>query len=278
MSVSKPAFVFVHGYWHSSGTWDRLVPALKAKGYTTCTPDLPGAGRNAKLPSSFLTRDTAAFATEPSPNAAVTQEERTRAVVDVVKAAGKPVVLVGHSMGGATVSDVAEIIPGSVVALVYLTAMLLPPGVPPVHVAQHETMAAALVPSLLRAEPEVVGALRLDPRSEDADYRANFKATFYGDVDDAELTDFLLALHCDEPLSTFVRPSAVTAERFGAIPRHYIRCTGDRAITIEGQDYMIASMDAALGTTTIQHTMAASHSPFLSQSAALANLLADIAG
>jgi len=276
--MTRPAFVFVHGYWHNSGTWAQVIPALKARGYAAHALDLPGAGANAKLPGSFLARDAAAFATEPSPNAAVTQEERTRAVIDVVKAAGAPVVLVGHSMGGATISDVAENVPESVATLVYLTAFLLAPGVPPIRVIQHETMKAALVPSLFRADPTAVGALRLDPRSEDANYRAKFKAAFYGDVGDAELNAFLPSLHCDEPLSTAVRPSAVTAGRMGSIPRHYIRCTADRAITIEGQDYMLSSMDAAFGATTVRHTLAASHSPFLSQPAALVEILAGVAG
>lgn len=276
--MSRPAFVFVHGYWHNSASWAQVIPALKARGYAAHALDLPGAGANAKLPRSFLDRDATAFASEPSPNASVTQEERTRAVIDVIEAAGQPVVLVGHSMGGATISDVAENAPESISALVYVAAFLLAPGIPPIHVIQHETMAAALVPSLFGADPAVVGALRLDPRSEDADYRARFKSAFYADVGDAEVAAFLPSLHCDEPLSTAVRPSAVTAGRMGSIPRHYVRCAADRAITIEGQDYMIASMDASLGSATVRHTLAASHSPFLSQPDALAEILASVAG
>ena len=67
--------------------------------------DLPGSGTNAASPVSFSARpfDPAAFATEPSPNAGVTQEDRTAAAIEAVKAAaaqgnGK-VVLAGHSLG-----------------------------------------------------------------------------------------------------------------------------------------------------------------------------------
>jgi predicted alpha/beta hydrolase family esterase len=56
-----------------------------------------------------------AFATEHSPNADVTQEERTRVVVylfeETVRRIPEPVVLVGHSLGGLTTSAVAEDIP-----------------------------------------------------------------------------------------------------------------------------------------------------------------------
>jgi hypothetical protein len=61
--------------------------------------DLPGAGANAKAPSSYDRRplDSVAFSSEFSPNAGVTQEDRTRAVVDFVdetnRQTGAPVVL-----------------------------------------------------------------------------------------------------------------------------------------------------------------------------------------
>ena len=164
MSVGKPAFVLVHGYWHNSGCWRDVSARLEAGGYEVVTPDLPGAGVRARIPVSFLQRpfDPAAFAVEPSPNAVVTQEERTQAVITAIKSIGGPVVLVGHSMGGATISDVAEAAPTDVAAVVYLTAFLLAPGVPPFAIMTHETMAAAVVPSLFCADPEVVGALRLN--------------------------------------------------------------------------------------------------------------------
>jgi pimeloyl-ACP methyl ester carboxylesterase len=280
MSASKPTFVFVHGFWHDQRSWARVAPALEALGYQTRILDLPGAGARAKMPNSFYSRplDAAAFATEPSPNAGVTQEERTRAVVDVVKNAGGPVVLVGHSMGGATISDVAEAAPERLAAVVYVTAFLLTPGTPSIAVIQHATMASALVPSLFRADPAVVGALRIDTASDDAAYRATLKSAFFGDVSDADFANFAPTLHCDEPLSAVLRPSAVTAARFGAIPRHYIRCTEDQAITLEGQDFMIGAMDQAIGNKTIQHTLQSSHSPFLSRAAELTTSLATIAG
>ena len=85
---AKRAFLFVHGAWHNHQTWDRVLPLLTAQGYRARAIDLPGAGRNAKLPASFSQRplDPAAFATEPSPNAGVTQAERTAAVIAEIDA------------------------------------------------------------------------------------------------------------------------------------------------------------------------------------------------
>jgi pimeloyl-ACP methyl ester carboxylesterase len=279
MSATKPTFVFIHGYWHNSGTWMRVIPALEARGFSSRALDLPGAGPNAEMPKAFFKRplDATAFASEPSPIAGVTQEERTRLVAKVINELAGPLILVGHSMGGATISDVAEAMPERLAAVVYLTAFLLPPGVPPMAVVQHETMASALVPQLFLADPSAVGALRIDPRSEDSEYRAVLKAAFYADVSDTELLEVTPRLHCDEPVSTTLRPSAVTAARFGKTPRHYIRCTNDRAITLAGQDYMIGATDAAIGSRTIQHTLESSHSPFFSRRDELVELLANIA-
>ena len=277
--MAKPTFVLVHGYWHNSQCWAQVQAGLEDQGFAARSLDLPGAGANAQNPRSYSKRplDHALFATEPSPNASVTQEDRTAAVVKLIDAIDGPVILVGHSMGGATISDVAETIPHRLAAAVYVTAFLLPPGTPPIAVIQHETMAAALVPSLFRGDPAAVGALRLDPNCEDEDYRRRLKAAFYGDVEDAEAARAILAMHCDEPLATAVRPSAVTRERYGSVARHYVRCTEDRAITPAGQDYMIANMDEAVGGPTAVSTLACSHSPFLSRPGELAEILVRVA-
>jgi pimeloyl-ACP methyl ester carboxylesterase len=278
--LSKPAFLFVHGAWHNRATWALVAALLEAKGYRARALDLPGAGANAKQPSSFFNRplDAAAFATEPSPNAGVTQAERTTAVLAEIEALGGDVVLVGHSLGGLTVSSVAEAAPQKLRAAVYLSAFLLPPDMPAIAMIQHETMAAALVPSLLRADPTVVGALRLDVASPEADYREGLRRCFYGDVDAAVLSPFLKELHCDEPVGVCVEPSPVTSARFGGVRRVYIRCLDDNAIPLAGQDFMLAAMDGALGGSTEVHSLAASHSPFLSKPREVADILLGVAG
>ena len=49
---------------------------------------------------------------------------------------------------------------------------------PAIAMIQYESMAAAMVPSLLRADPAQVGALRLDTASPDPDYRAGTQGLF----------------------------------------------------------------------------------------------------
>jgi len=279
MPQGKPAFVFIHGAWHGARSWDKVIPSLEAAGHHCVALDLPGAGPNAKSPVSFTAKpfDPAAFGTEPSPNGGVTQDERTDAVISGVKAAagrgnGK-VVLAGHSLGGITVSPVAEAVPDLLHAVVYVTAFMLPPGMPAIAMIQHDSMAAALVPALFMADPAAVGALRINVASDDPGYSANLKAAFFADVDDPEYEAFRKTLHCDEPAQVALVPSAVTVGAFGSVPRHYIHCDDDRAITPEGQALMVEMTDAAVGGKTITHRLSTSHSPFLSQPVKLAEIL-----
>jgi pimeloyl-ACP methyl ester carboxylesterase len=278
-TADRAAFVFVHGAWHGAATWDEVVRELANRGHGAIAIDLPGAGANAAVPRSFHERplDLAAFTTEPSPNAAVTQEERTTAVIDAVRRAAEigngDVVLVGHSLGGVTVSEVAETIPDELRAVVYVAAFYLVDGA----VTVAEGMAGGQVPEMILADPAVVGALRLDPLSDDPEYVAKMRAFFYADLDDDQFEAARRTLHCDEPAAIGGSASVLTPERFGTIDRHYVRCADDLAITAEGQDLMVERSDAALGSTTTVHRMATSHSPFWSDPEGLAEILAEIA-
>jgi pimeloyl-ACP methyl ester carboxylesterase len=281
MSATKAVFVLIHGGWHNHSAWDRVTPILKANGFAALTLDLPGAGVNAIAPSSLGLRpfDPAAFAAEPSP-AVVTQQERTQAVVALVKEAASlsdgKVILVGHSAGGMTISAVAEQVPNLLLAVVYLSGFLVPNGMPLLAMLQHETLSSALAPGLFVGDPAAIGATRINAASTDEAYRSLLKAAFYGDVSESEFAHAASQLHCDESNAGALAPSEITSGRFGTVPRHYIRCTQDRAIPLTGQDHMIATVDGAIGGKTTTHTLESGHSPFLSQPATLSKILIDI--
>ena len=281
MSATKAVFVLVHGAWHNHSTWNKVTPILGANGFAVLTLDLPGAGVNAIAPTSLGLRpfDPAAFAAEPSPSADVTQEARTQAVVALVKEAAllsDNVILVGHSAGGMTISAVAEQVPNLLLAVVYLAGFLVPNGMTLLAMLMHETMSSALGPRLFVGDPAAIGATRIHAGSTDEAYRSLLKAAFYGDVSESDFAYMASQLHCDESAAGAVAPSEITPGRFGAVPRHYIRCTQDCAIPVTGQDHMIATVDDAIGNKTITHTLETSHSPFLSQPAALSKILIDI--
>jgi pimeloyl-ACP methyl ester carboxylesterase len=282
MSATKVVFVLIHGGWHNHSAWNRVTPILKAHGFAALTLDLPGAGVNAIAPASLGRRpfEPAAFATEPSPSAGVTQEKRTQAVVALLREAASlsdgKVILVGHSAGGMTISAVAEQVPNLLLAVVYLAGFMVPSGMPLLAMLQHETLSSALAPGLFVGDPATIGATRINAGSTDEAYRSLLKAAFYGDVSESDFAYAASQLHCDESNAGALAPSEITPGRFGTVPRHYIRCTQDRAIPLTGQDHMVATVDAALGGRTIIHTLESSHSPFLSQPDTLSKILIDI--
>src|SRR5258708_37888433 len=274
----RPAFVFVHSAWLSAATWQKLIPLLEARGYVARALDLPGAGANAKAPASYDRRplDAAAFASEPSPNASVTQEDRTRAVIalveDMRRQTGAPIVLVGHSLGGLTVTAVAETIPEQLHAAVYLCAYMVPPGMPTSAIRQGVN-SGSLVQAVQKANPKEVGAIRIDPRSEDSDYREQLRLAFFGDVSPTEFALGLTPMHCVQPVRPVLTPSAMTAERFVRGPRHYFPILQDRAILIAPQDFLISTGHIAMGNLTHAPTFAPSYVPYLSQPAAVSEIL-----
>ncbi len=282
MTRSKATFVLVHGGWHNRSMWTKVVPLLEAQGFAVLTLDLPGAGVHAIAPTALDAQpfDLDSFAAEPSPSAGVTQQQRTQAVVAFIRQAapqcGGKVILVGHSAGGMTVSAAAEEVPDLLHAVVYVAGFMVPKGLSLLDMVQHESLSSAQSPRLFIGNPAAIGATRIHGRSTDEAYRSLLRSSFYADVPEPDFAHVVSQLHCDEPNAGGMAPSPITPERFGTVPRHYIRCTLDRAIPLTGQDHMIAMVDAALGSTTKTHALDSSHSPFLSQPAALSKVFIEI--
>jgi pimeloyl-ACP methyl ester carboxylesterase len=89
----KPSIVLVHGAWADSGSWDGVTHRLQADGYTVYAPPDPLQG---------LAYDPAYLA-------------------DFLHTISGPIVLVGHSYGGAVITNAATGDP-QVKALVYVDA------------------------------------------------------------------------------------------------------------------------------------------------------------
>ena len=104
-------YVLVHGAWHGSWCWSKLVPLLEKAGHKAVAPDLPGHGENRKKDISTIT-----------------QQDYIDCVVKVLDNQVEPVILVGHSMGGMVISQVGENRPDKIKKLVYLCAFLLKDG------------------------------------------------------------------------------------------------------------------------------------------------------
>ena len=92
-SGPKPTIVLVHGAWANTASWDGVIERLHAEGYTVYAP--------------------------PNPLRSLQGDAET--IADFLKTISGPIVLVGHSYGGAVITNAANEVP-NVKALVYVDA------------------------------------------------------------------------------------------------------------------------------------------------------------
>jgi len=85
--------------------------------------------------------------------------------------------------------------------------------------------------------------MRINPRNSDPEYVENGRAALYGDVSTEEYLRFAAYLNPDLPLPVAFDDARGTPERWGAVPRTFIRCTEDHTVPLALQDRMIAEAD-----------------------------------
>lgn len=245
-----PTFVLLHGTCASSAYWSTLIPELVLRGYRAVAVDLPGHGREANYPLAYQApQDLAALATEPSPLAQITSQDYTDRVVEVVRRVSRngPVVIVGHSQGGLSINWASNAVPHLIDRIVYIAAMCCV-DLPSVdaYMATPEG-STSLSPGIYQyghvGDAEALGVLRINWRSSDPQFLAAVKAALAADYTDNELRALINLQEPDETLSTFAADARGRADRWGRIPRTYVRFTKDLDLTLALQDRMIAEAD-----------------------------------
>lgn len=197
--MSKPSIVLVHGFWGGAAHWAKVILELKRLGYD----DLHAV----ENPLTSLADDA----------------ERTRKMVAQVQG---PVVLVGHSYGGAVISEAGNL--PNVAALVYIAAFAPDAGESPGGITQEHLPVAA--PNLA---PDSDGYLWLK--------QDKFHESFCQDLDADEA--LVMAVTQKAPLaSTF--GDAVSEPAWKHKPCWYQVSGQDRMIAPENQQRMSARMNA----------------------------------
>ncbi|MEV6279247.1 alpha/beta hydrolase [Nocardia sp. NPDC051832] len=262
--ATSPTFVIVHGANGNGASYAPLVAALAAAGYRALAVDLPGHGPGAHFPLSYQApQDLSALASAPAPLARIGLDDNVEHVVRVVRRVAEhgPVVLVGHSMGGATITRVGSEIPDLIARLVYFTAFCcvrLRSVLECFTVPEATGTLAAAIPSL--GDPERTGVTRTNWRSADPDFLAAAKLALAEDYDDAAFRTALNGMEPDETWEVTVGDARGEPATWGRIPRSYIRCSRDRMLPLALQDRMIAEADAATpGNAFDVHTLDAPH-------------------
>jgi len=235
-------FLLVHGAWHGGWAWQRVAPLLESAGHRVDVLDLPGHGDNPALVSEM------------------TLDANARLVADRVEAAGEPVVLVGHSMGGISITQAAELVPERIATLVYVCAFLPGDGQSLAQLADGDP-ATLVLPNLVVDEAAGTCVVKHDA----------LQAAFFGECSDEDAA-WAISQVVPESLAVVGTPVRITEERAGSVPRVYIECEHDRAIGIARQRQMWADRPCAQ-----VFTLDADHSPFLSRPVELAEHLLGLA-
>lgn len=197
---SKPTIVLVHGAWADASSWNAVIAPLQAEGYTVLAPpnELRGLTSDAAYIASFLAQRTTG-----------------------------PVVLVGHSYGGAVITNAAGR-GGDVAALVYIDAFIPDEGETVVGLLDGTDSALAV------ADPTTVLDLAAYPGAPEGAVDAFLKAetvhnSFAQDLPEA---DRLLIAATQRPASIVANVTPSGAPAWKGIPSWAVLATDDRVIPI----------------------------------------------
>lgn len=243
-SAVRPV-VLVHGAFHGAWCWAGLQAELDRRGVPSFAVDLPGHG----------------VSTEPLTDLHGDADAVTR----VLERMGTDdVVLVGHSYGGAVISQAD--LAGQVGRLVYLAAIVPDAGEDPAAVmaafpsppkpappAGSGSSGSGSGGAFFVRQPD--GTLAADP--------ARGPGIFYNTCTPAQ-TAAALARLCPQRAATFKQP--LTRANWRMVPSTYVKCLQDKAVPPAAQDQQAERCSELVSIDT-------DHSPFLCAPATLADLL-----
>ncbi|MGO0788404.1 alpha/beta fold hydrolase [Herbaspirillum seropedicae] len=233
-------FLLIHGAWQGKWVWPAVSAELTMRGHEVHSIDLPGSGA------------------DTTPLDQVTLSLYADAIVKAIKAIGKRVTLVGHSMGGIAVTAAAEQAADCLARIIYLCAYvpvngdslsslsdLAPARQPPPVALAHDALAALA--------SDTQPSARVETFMQDAPYAvAHWAAPQF-------------RAQAMAPMTT---PVQVSEQAYGKLPKSYIVCTRDRAI-----DPVLQRVMAARSGCSRIKELASDHSPFLSRPTETAEML-----
>nr|WP_246598643.1 alpha/beta hydrolase [Nocardia tengchongensis] len=222
--TSRPTIVLVHGAFADTTSWDGVATALRSDGYRVMVPDNPLRG--------------------PANDAA--------AIEKVLDGIDGPVVLAGHSYGGAVITNVHDT---KVKAMVYIAAFAPQQG---------EPIAIAMDPFRFPGSQLQPPALALEPSNSGLDgYVAPdaFNSVFAQDVSPATAATMVAHQH-SIAVTALLEPSGPAA--WATTPTWYLVSAADRVIPPAAERFFAQRMGAH--TTEVD----ASHASLVSQPAVVA--------
>jgi len=225
--MTQPTIILVHGFWGGAAHWGKVIPRLAKMGFTKL--------RAVELPLTSLANDAERL------GKMIAQEDG-------------PVLLVGHSYGGAVISQAGNA--ANVKGLVFIAAFAPDAGESPGAISQAHPPAA-----IANLMPDSDGYLWLKPDK--------FGESFGQDLPADET--LVMAVTQKAPLATTFGDT-VTAPAWRAKPSWYQISSQDRMIHPDNQ----RNMASRLGAKKVI-TLDASHASLASHPDEIAALIAEAA-
>ena len=217
--------LLVHGAWADGSSWSKLIPLLEAKGLHVVS---------VQIPLTSFADDVAAT-------------QRAIALED------GPVLLVGHSYGGAVITEAGN--DAKVVGLVYVSAVAPDQGE-----STFGLITSVATPIGAELRPDKSGFLKLTPKGISEDFAQDLSA---------KEIEVLTATQV--PVSVAAMKGEVTTPAWKSKPSWYIIAANDRAISPD----LEASQAKKIGATTT--TVTSSHVIMLAQPSKVAAVISDAA-
>jgi pimeloyl-ACP methyl ester carboxylesterase len=213
MSTNATNIVLVHGGWADGSGWSKQIPVLRDAGHKVIA---------AQLPTHSLSEDV-------------------ETVKRVISHIGGPTILVGHSYGGAVITNAAYNNP-NVTGLVYIAAFAPDEG---------QSLSTFVNPANFPKElfmPDSGGFIYLNPKI--------FRENFAQDVDPAEANIMAIT---QKPFhqSNFVAPSGPPSWK--QLPTWYQISDADRMIPPDVQRMFAERMNATTISVNASHASYVSH-------------------
>lgn len=236
-----PTYVLVHGAWADESAWGFVRNEL-AKNANVVVVNLVGHG------------------IDLTPAKGISISDYVKQVTHIINLQTGKVRLVGHSMAGAVVSQVAENIPAKIEKVIYVAAYLPKNGEDILSLSKKD------------AQSKVGAALEFNADYSAATIRKEVLPTAVCNECSKEMKEVLVKYHKAEPIKPLGEKITLTAAKFGTVSKFYISTQQDQAVGYDLQQAMIK----ANGTVKKVYEMNTSHLPFVVQPQQFIALLREI--
>lgn len=239
----KPTLVFVHGSWHNTACWDKIIPLLETHQYKCIRVALPSTASD---PSATFSQDL-----EAAREAILSQTTQNHDVIVVVHSYGG---VVGSSAikGFAQSKQTSATLPaketsGHVVGLIMLASGFMPTGL-----SFLDALGGQPPPSWKADSESGFAVITVDPRE-----------LFYHDLPTQEGELWVSRLE-KQSLKALKEGGEDVYAGWMDVPVWYLATKEDKAVPIDAQRMFVQMAKDAGGDVTLRE-VDSSHSPMLSR-------------